>query len=272
MKILYFRSTWGLEDLPTLAARFARIKAGGFDGVEVDVPLEMETCREARRCLDDLGLEVVAQQWRTRGRTVAEHVAGFEEQYERARELRPLFLNSHTGCDHFSLEENLAIFDHATALAAAGGVPVLHETHRGRALFSVPAAAAFLAARPALRLTADFSHWCCVHESLLEDQAARVERAAERSYAIHARVGHAQGPQVADPRDPLWEPNLQAHLAWWTRIVAHRRAEGCAYLTICPEFGPPPYMTLLPNSRQPIADLWEINCYMRDWLKERLPA
>ena len=29
-------------------------------------------------------------------------------------------------------------------------------------------------------------------------------------------------------------------------------------------------MTLLPHSHQPIADLWEINCFMRDWLKDRL--
>jgi hypothetical protein len=102
------------------------------------------------------------------------------------------------------------------------------------------------------------------------DQPARVERAAKNAYAIHARVGHAEGPQVPDPRDPLWQPNLEAHLAWWKRIAAHRRAEGCAILPVCPEFGPAPYMTLLPRTRKPIADLWEINCFMRDWLKEKL--
>ncbi len=41
-------------------------------------------------------------------------------------------------------------------------------------------------------------------------------------------------------------------------------------LTICPEFGPVPYMTLLPHTQKPIADLWEINSYMKDWLKQRL--
>jgi hypothetical protein len=29
-------------------------------------------------------------------------------------------------------------------------------------------------------------------------------------------------------------------------------------------------MTLLPHTHKPIADLWEINCYVRDWLKEWL--
>jgi sugar phosphate isomerase/epimerase len=270
MKILYFRSVWGLDDLPALEDKFKKIRSGGFDGVELDVPLDLETCRRARRSLDELGLAVVAQQWRTGGRTVAEHLAGFEAQYERALALQPLYLNSHTGCDHFTLEENLALFDHASGLAAKHGLPVYHETHRGRALFSAPATMQFLAARPQLRLVADFSHWCCVHESLLADQPERVERAAKSAYAIHARVGHAEGPQIPDPRDPLWQPNLEAHLGWWRQIAAHRRAEGGALLPVCPEFGPPPYMTLLPHTQTPIADLWEINCYLRDWLKERL--
>ena len=270
MKILFFRSIWGLEDIPALEDKFKKIKAGGFDGIECDVPLDAATCKRARQVLDDLGLAVVAQQWRTSGQTVAEHTASFEPQYERALSLQPLYLNSHTGRDHFTVEENLAIFDHASGLATKHGLEVYHETHRSRALFSIPAAMTFLAARPQLKLVADFSHWCCVHESLLADQAERVECAIKHAFAIYARVGHPEGPQVPDPRDPLWQSQLEAHLAWWKQIIALRRAEGCELLPICPEFGPAPYMTLLPHSHQPIADLWEINCFMRDWLKEQL--
>src|SRR5580698_1970367 len=113
-----------MDDLPALADRFKKIKAGGFDGVELDVPPDLETCRRARASLDELGLAVVAQQWLTSGRTVAEHQAAFEQQYERALVLKPLHLNSHTGCDHFTLEENLAVFDHTTALANKHGLPV----------------------------------------------------------------------------------------------------------------------------------------------------
>jgi sugar phosphate isomerase/epimerase len=270
MKILYFHSVWGLDEFSTIEAKLEKIKSGGFDGVELPVPLDLEICQRARKAADESGLLIVAQQWRTSGKTVDEHTACFAQQYERALLLKPLYLNSHTGCDHFTLEENLAIFDHANALAARHGVEVYHETHRGRALFSAPATMQFLAARPKLKLVADFSHWCCVHESLLADQSERVERAAKNSYAIHARVGHAEGPQIPDPRDPLWQPNLESHLSWWKKIVEHRRAEGCNFLPICPEFGPLPYMTLLPHTNKPVADLWEINCFMRDWLKENL--
>jgi sugar phosphate isomerase/epimerase len=270
MKILFFHSVWGLDEFPTIEEKLKKIKSGGFDGAEIDVPLDVDTCKRARKVLDDLGLVVVAQQWRTTGQTVAEHTTIFEEQYERALILKPLYLNSHTGRDHFSVEDNLAIFDHASALAAKHGTEVYHETHRSRAMFSAPATMQFLTARPKLKLVADFSHWCCVHETLLADQQERVAQAAKHAYAIHARVGHAQGPQIPDPRDLLWQPNLEAHLAWWKSIIALRRAENCAYLPICPEFGPAHYMTLLPQTHKPIADLWEVNGYMRDWLKERL--
>src|SRR5207248_558799 len=157
------------------------------------------------------------------------------------------------------LEENLEIFDHANNLAKKHGIEVYHETHRGRALFSAPATMKFLDARPKLKLVADFSHWCCVHESLLADQSERIERAAKNSFAIHARVGHAEGPQIPDPRDALWQLNLEAHLRWWKKIATNRKADGCEFLPVCPEFGPAPYMTLLPHSHKPIADLWEIN-------------
>jgi hypothetical protein len=268
MKTLFFRSTWGME-MPSLEDALRKIQAAGFDGVEMGVPADLKACAQARQLLDHLGLALVVQQW-TAGRAAAEHATSFEAQYERAVALKPLHVNSHTGRDYFSLEENLAVFDRAAELETAAGVPVLHETHRGRALFSSTSTAALLAVRPRLRLTADLSHWCCVHESLLEEQQPAVERALSRSYAIHARVGYSQGPQIADPRDPKWQPEMAAHLAWWREIAQRREAEGCEVLAVCPEFGPPPYMVTLPQTQKPIADLWEVNCYMRDWLEGRL--
>lgn len=270
MKLLFFHSTWGLNAIPDLEGQLKKIKEGGFDGVEMAVPEDASECRHVRRLLDDVGLAVIAQQCRTRGLTVDGHTSWFEGCYERAMLLEPLFLNSHTGCDHFSFGQNLQIFDHANAMANKHGLEVYHETHRGRALFSAPATERFLQERPQLKLVADFSHWCCVHESLLADQVERVQHAIGRSYAIHARFGHAEGPQVPDPRDPVWQPNLDTHLEWWRQILALRTSEGCGVLPITPEFGPAPYMTLLPHTQSPIADLWEINVFTRKWVEAGL--
>jgi len=268
MKFLYFRSTWGMET-SSIEESLRQIRSAGFDGVELGVPVTTVECTEIRHRCEDLGLRIVAQQW-TVGDGAAAHAGSFEEQYRRSILLRPLRVNSHTGKDFFGLKENLEVFDRATALEIAEGVPVVHETHRGRALFSATNTRNILAERPELRLTADFSHWCCVHESFLEDQPEALHAAIGRSFYVHARVGYSQGPQIPDPRAAEWAPALQAHLEWWKAIAAARASEGLQELHVCPEFGPAPYMTLLPHNRQPIANLWEVNCFMRDWLKINL--
>ena len=268
MDIQFIRGIWGMERA-TLEDNLRMIKEGGFDGVEMGVPQDHAGREELRGLLDQLGLTLVAQQW-TQGQSAEEHVRSFEEQYRRSAELSPLFVNSHTGKDHFALEENLPIFKRAEELERELGVVVAHEIHRGRATFSTTSTMALIDALPGVRFTADLSHWCCVHESFLEDQAARVERAIEHTHHIHARVGHREGPQVTDPRAPEWHDAVEIHLDWWQKIVDHHARIGTKMLTICPEFGPPDYMVTLPYTRQPVANLWDINCYMMDLLKRRL--
>jgi sugar phosphate isomerase/epimerase len=268
MHITYIGTTWG-QELPSLQATLERVKEGGYDGVEMGVPVDASGRKELRRVLDDLGLALVAQQW-TQGSSPEEHARSFEEQYRRGVELEPLLVNSHTGKDAWTTAENVVILRKAEELERDTGVPVAHEIHRGRMTFSTVAVMALLDAMPSLKLTADFSHWCCVHESLLDDQRERVERAIDHSLHIHARVGHPEGPQVTDPRAPEWQQAVDVHIGWWQKIVEQRARAGAKTLTICPEFGPPGYMVVQPYTRQPIADLREINLYMKDVLKERL--
>jgi len=268
MKTLFIRAIWGM-DLPSVDAGLDKIQQGGFDGVEMGVPADAAERRALRLALERTGLAFIAQQW-TAGRTPEEHVKSFEAQYRRAADMGPLFVNSHTGRDIFTLEQNLLVFRAAAHLEGEVGTRVLHETHRGRALYSAPATSVLLDALPGLRLTADFSHWCCVHESLLEDQEDTVQKAIDASGHIHARVGHAEGPQVTHPGAPEWKDAVAAHVGWWKRIASRHQREGASQLTVCPEFGPVPYMPTLPWTRQPVADLWEITMYMKDFLNAHL--
>ncbi len=267
MTITWIWALWGMEG--DLATNLARAKDAGFDGIETGVPEDKKEREQLGSLLAKTGLALVAQQW-TRGATPSEHARSFEEQYRRGVQLSPVLVNSHTGRDIYSLKDNLVVFARAAALEKELGVPVAHELHRGRVTFSAPSTMALLDAAPEVKLTADFSHWCCVHESLLEDQADSVRTAVAHARHVHARVGHAEAPQVPDPRVAEWEPAREAHLAWWQAIVDARKAAGAAALTICPEFGPAPYMVTLPGSGRPIADLWQVNCFMKDFLRERL--
>ena len=268
MKITWICATWGMTGTD-LAANMKMARDAGFDGIETGVPEDEQERSQMRSLLKEMSLGLVAQQW-TRGADAAAHTRSFEVQYRRAVQLSPLLVNSHTGRDIFTLPENLVIFQKAAALEKELGVPVAHEIHRGRVTFSAPSTVQLLDALPEVRLTADFSHWCCVHETLLEDQGENMERAIGRSFHVHARVGHAEAPQVPDPRAEEWRPALEAHVRWWQRIVDKRKESGASTLTICPEFGPAPYMVTLPGTGRPIADLWEVNRFMKDFLTDRL--
>jgi len=155
-----------------------------------------------------------------------------------------------------------------TEVNSRTGVPVYHETHRSRILYSAPVAREYMEKLPSLRLTLDISHWCNVHESLLDDQPDTVALALSRTGHIHARVGHAEGPQVSDPRAPEWQKAVQAHFAWWDKVVENKRREG-RRLTMLTEFGPIDYMPSLPYTRQPVANQWDINKHMLDSLRAR---
>jgi hypothetical protein len=104
---------------------------------------------------------------------------------------------------------------------------------------------------------------------LLQDQKETVELALTRTRHIHARVGHAQGPQVNDPRAPEWRSTVEQHLAWWDRAIELRRQAGAATFTFLTEFGPPNYMPTLPNTREPVSNQSEINLHMMRLLRQR---
>ena len=127
----------------------------------------------------------------------------------------------------------------------------------------------YLRELPGLELTADLSHWCCGCESLLEDQQHNLAVTLPRVRHIHARVGHAQGPQVSDFRAPEWSMELARHLEWWDHIVALRRADGAVSMTLTPEFGPAPYTAALPYGGALVSDPWALNVAMLGLLRER---
>ncbi|MEL7533081.1 MAG: TIM barrel protein [Bacteroidota bacterium] len=196
------------------------------------------------------------------------HFERFKRALNTAVEQQPLYVNCHSGRDYFSFSENAQIIRYANELSKSSGVPIYHETHRGRILFAAHICRQFLEEIPELRLTLDISHWTNVHESLLENQADSVTLALSRTDHIHSRIGHQEGPQVTDPRAPEWAKAVKAHFAWWDEVVAHKNQAG-QNLTVLTEFGPPNYLPTVPYTQQPLADQWDINVHMMNAFRER---
>jgi sugar phosphate isomerase/epimerase len=269
MRILFFCPLWGSTEM-AFEAFLEKVKKAGYDGVEMSLPLEDEA-EKARllQGLDDYGLLLVAQHYETEHPDPETHLAEYIRRLENLASARPLLLNTQTGKDWFSFEDNLRLIRAAAEVAERSGVKILHETHRGKFSFCAATTRRFLEAESELRISADFSHWCVVSESLLADQAQAVDIAIERADHIHARVGHAEAAQVSDPRAPEWLQMLETHLGWWDRIVERHRRQGTEVLTITPEFGPAPYMPLLPYTGMPVASQWEINTAMMEMLRKR---
>ena len=151
------------------------------------------------------------------------HLTEFKDGINTAVKLKPIYINCHSGKDHFNFEQNRQLMDFTADVSAKTNIPIYHETHRGRSLFAAHITRQFIEKIPSLRLTFDVSHWCNVHESLLDDQADTLAMAINRAEHIHARIGHAEGPQVNDPRAPEWSNALNAHFAWWDKIVERKK-------------------------------------------------
>ncbi len=264
-ELLIFATNWGFGG--SWDEFCSRIKTEGYDGAEVWYPGDEKSRNEFLAAVEKYNLKF-AFLFGGSDTNYEKHLQQFKTTLEEAASLRPVFINSHSGKDHFTFDQNSAFIEFTKSLGARTGIPVYHETHRGRILYSAPVSRQFLEKHPTLRLTLDISHWCNVHESLLDDQAETVTLALRRTDHIHTRIGHAEGPQVNDPRAPEWKDAVNAHFTWWDKVVGQKRKEG-KRLTMLTEFGPVDYLPALPFTRQPVANQWEINKYMLDVMRKR---
>jgi hypothetical protein len=270
MDILYFCPLWGSEhmDLPGF---FKRVINTGYDGVEIAIPFDKKFEIELRTLIDKTGLKLIGHQHLPpKNETVNEYIERLEVFLDYLISFKPIFINSHTGRDFFSFEDNCRIIERIDMISAESDIRIIHETHRGRFNFSTYTSHLYFQKYPDLKIAADLSHWCCVSESLLEDQEEFLQEAFKRSEHIHARVGYSQSPQINHPGAPENKMILERHLSWWKSIIAIRRSENRDYFPITTEFGPEPYMPTMPFSKTPVADQWELNLFMKEYLKKNL--
>lgn len=260
MELKLIKSTWGMQG--TYEEIFKQIAEAGYNGVETILP-DPEQESIFRELLAKYDLDFIAQI-----HTSGNHIDTFRALVTRAATFNPQLIVSQSARDCMNWADQVMFFDQALAIEQQVGIPVAHETHRHRAMFTPWSTAALLKHFPDLKITADFSHWCCVCESLLEDQKDALQISIERAIHVHARVGFAQGPQVPHPGAPEYARELAVHEDWWRQIVNHQAAQGAKALTFTAEFGPPGYMPTLPFTNQPVTDLWDVCLWMANKVKE----
>ena len=264
-KVLFFQTDWG-NQLPLDEFLF-KVKAQGYDGVEVWMPDAQDAKSQLKQGLEKYGLKVIFLHGTNKGLPYQESLEAYKDGLEEILRWNPVKVNSHTGNDFWTLEQNLAFLEAGEKIAADAGIPLVHETHRARFSYTLPATLEMLADFPALKLTLDISHWMVVHERLISQKDPFLQRILPAVQHIHARVGFSEGPQINNPAAPEWADALEIHLDIWEKII---RSTTRDIFTITTEFGPPPYLPTVPFTNEPIADQWAANVFIMNAIKARL--
>ncbi|CAZ95014.1 sugar phosphate isomerase/epimerase [Zobellia galactanivorans] len=265
-QLQFFQTDWGRQI--SWDAFCEKTKAAGYDGIETWFPRDKKSQNELKTALEKYDLKVGFLNGTNKSIPFKESLKQYTAHFKTLVSWNPVYINCHTGSDFFTFEQNKAFIDAANKIAKESNIPIYHETHRGRFSFNLPDTKKYLSAIPELKLNLDISHWMVVHESLLQNQDKELEEIVNRSHHIHARVGHAEGPQVNDPEAPEWKKAVERHMDIWEKVI-RKQWEGKDVFTITTEFGPADYMPTLPYTQLPVADQWKANVYMMKLLKER---
>jgi hypothetical protein len=223
-----------------------------------------------RNTIDPNFIFIAQQVLSNKNETVLEYTQRMADRLNFLITLKPNYINSHTGKDFYNFSDNCSIIEYAEQLSKSSGIPIWHEIHRGRFSFHAKTLLSYLELFPNLQLIADFSHFCVVSESNLEDQSTILAKIYPHIKHIHARVGFEQSPQVNNPFAPEWKNHLEHYLNWWNEIIAVHEKRKVPELTITPEFGPFPYMPQEPFTQKPLANQWETNLEMKNYLQHNL--
>ena len=270
MKLQLVRHLWGVNQIHGLQHYLPRWREVGYEAVEVSLRRVADPAmfHQFIKSNELLWIPQIFSRDFVPGGSVREHLDSLQQQIEECLDAKPVFFNAHSGSDTWTPAQAEEFYGAVLEMERKFGVPIAHETHRLRYFGNPWTTRPILERFPTLKLTCDFSHWVCVAERLLDDCGEIIQLAADHCHHLHARVGFEEGPQVSDPRAPEWSHHLSVHEKWWELVWASQQQRRMAVSTLTPEFGPAPYLHLLPFTQAPVADLSDI-C---DWMARRESA
>jgi hypothetical protein len=267
-KLLCYQSLWAMERRRpdglewSLDEKLHMIVDAGFDGAGV----RFVAREEARQVTDFL---------RAHGKT-------WQAQCypSSVDDLRPVLdLVEEFGADHINLQPDVRPYDIEdcipllagwTELAERAGVALNVETHRDRMTTDLHFTLHLLDRFPALRLTADLSHYVVGREfawPISDENHAQIRRILDNTWAIHGRVASREQIQVqiSFPHHRDW---LDLFTGWWRYAIRswRQRAEPDATLTFLCELGPPEYAMTGPDGYE-LSDRWQEALALKDLVR-----
>jgi sugar phosphate isomerase/epimerase len=276
MEVNYICTFWGCEN-QSAKEFLSNVVANGYDGVEINFPDDthfiqefIEELQKIRNTVHPNFVFIAQQVISNKNESVNDYMQRITERLTFLTTLKPDAINSHTGKDFFDFGDNCKIIETTEHIVKNSGIPIWHEIHRGRFSFHLKTLLKYLDVFPNLNLIADFSHFCVVSESNLDDQQDLLKQIYPNIKHIHARIGFEQSPQVNHPFAPEWKDYLEKYVIWWKEIIQIHQKRNYSAISITPEFGPFPYMPQEPFTKKPLSIQWELNIQMKNHLQQNL--
>ena len=269
-RLLIFQALWGMSRLTapeaSIAEKFDRVKAAGFDGMAID--LGALTYAEA---------EATVPHFERTG--LAGGLTAFPTSVEA---LRPALALAHRIAAPFvvvigqempvRVADMVPVIEGWLRVAEQEGMPIQFETHRNCITNDLFTTVQLLEAVPEMRLAADLSHYVvdrempCPPTSALQ---ALISQVLNRSDSFQGRVAARGQIQLAldFPQNAKW---VTLFRGWWRQGFAAwqaRHAGDGADLVFLSELGPPDYA--LTNAKgEEMSDRWTEALLLGQWARE----
>lgn len=267
-KLLVLQSLWAMQNLRSgsdrsLAENVARIAGAGFDGIGAMWDTR-DNARAAAMAAREHSLII-------EGLILPATVDEVKPVLEWGAEFGLHHLNIQPNVRPRAVSEAIATLEGWNRLAEEVDFPVNIETHRGRITNDLLVTLDILEAMPALRLTADLSHYVVGREIELPVSAeadSQIKAILGRVEAYHGRVASSEQVQL-----PLGfahaAPWIGQFKRWWQYGFAdwRRRSPADTELTFVCELGPQPYAIAGADGRD-LTDRWEESLLLRQIARE----
>jgi hypothetical protein len=262
-----YQALWAMERLEpaqTLAAKFDRVKAAGFQGMAIDLgALSFEQAEETVPHFSRTGLAAGLTAFPTSDADLRRCIA-------LAKRIGAPFLVVIGQDMPVKLEEMITVIERWLNLASLDGLPLQFETHRNCITNDLYTTTQLLDAIPELRLAADLSHYVVDREMPCpptQGLSRLVSKVLQRSDSFQGRVaarGQIQLP-LHFPQSQKW---VALFKAWWREGFVSWRARHSASETLvflC-ELGPPDYALTDEEGRE-MSDRWSEALQVADWAR-----
>ncbi|MEP6884427.1 MAG: sugar phosphate isomerase/epimerase [Gammaproteobacteria bacterium] len=269
-RLLVFQALWAMDRLSvpeaSIADKFDRVRASGFDGMVIDLgALSMDQA------------EATVPHYARTG--LAGGLTAFPSSVEA---LRPALQLAHRIAAPFvvvigqempvSLGDMIPVIEGWLRVAEQEGMPIQFETHRNCITNDLFTTVQLLDAVPAMRLAADLSHYVVDREmpsSPPPALQALITQVLEHSDSFQGRVAARGQIQVAldFPQNAKW---VALFRDWWRRGFAAWQARHAgtdsAMVFLC-ELGPPDYAITDAKGRE-LSDRWSEALLLARWARE----